>query len=77
MTHGQDTRAVFVGGPVDGRIQMMQGRPQFWQMDQFPSLAGSITADLEWPKITRHTYRRNDALFMDGDLTAYEYAGEN
>lgn len=65
-----DTRAVFVGGPIDGRMEMLPGKPYAWQVDEF---SGDLWSD---SKTIRHTYYRKESMFMEGDMIAYVHGGE-
>lgn len=78
------TSAVFVGGPIDGELRILEGRPEWWHVAQFPGFAGLFQVDdadaiKPIPPITQ-TYRvRRDELgypsITDDGLTRYEYVG--
>lgn len=68
--HDFDTRAVFVGGPVNGRMEMLTGKPATWQFDHF---LGTVW---QGHALSRVTYRRDETTFIEGDMIAYVYAGE-
>lgn len=73
----QDTLAEFVGGPLDGELRMLPGKPYSYTVAQAPDVTLTPTANIEWPKIVHHVYHRNDTRFMDGGTIAYEYTGES
>lgn len=80
MTYELDTRAVFVGGPIDGQVQILQGRPYAWFVAQAPGIPSALTADVGWPNIVNHMYRikvvDGHPSITDDGLTRYEYVGD-
>lgn len=63
-----DTRAQCVGGPVDGRLEMVPGKPGILHFEQFEG-------KWESKKLIRHTYLRDEKKLLEGDTIAYVYAG--
>ena len=64
-----DTRAQFLGGPLDGRVEMLHGLPVVAHFDQWRGKVGNHVC-------VRLTYRRDETRFLDGDNVAYIYEGE-
>lgn len=79
MTYELDTRAEFVGGPIDGERRMLQGKPSTWMIAQAPDIPALPTADVDWPRIMHHRYRiklvDGHPSITDDGMTRYEYAG--
>lgn len=75
-----DTRAVFVGGPIDGKELILPGQPYTYFVAQAPAIPSLVTADMDWPKILHHCYQiklvDGHPSVTDDGLTRYKYIGD-
>ncbi len=83
----ENTRAVFVGGPMDGRYQVLQGQPSVYTFAAYVSvwalakIPEHVQPPPPWPCI-HHLYRiKTDPdgfpSIDDEGITRYEYMGES
>jgi hypothetical protein len=80
-----DTKAVFVGGPMDGRYQILHGSPPVYTFAGYVSVSAltPIPEHVQPPwSCTHHLYRiKTDPTGFpsidDEGITRYEYVGES